>query len=99
MVKILNLFVAASAVMLLASCSSPRQLPVPALTGAMKERAKGFRSALAADAVRGVTLSEDDLLFFLDRPELLFERLELLGVNRIYVTADSVRILRGDRGD
>ncbi len=95
--KLQFVFAAVAAALLFTSCSSaPRQLPAPPVSEMMKTRAAEFRTALAADPIRGTNLSETDLRFYAGRPVLLTERLELLGINRIYVMADSLAIFEGD---
>ncbi len=97
--KLQSVFAAAAAVLLMTSCAAPtRMLPVPPLTELMKTRAEEFRASLAADPIRGTILSENDLMFFAGRPVLLTERLALLGMNRIYVMADSTAIFENESG-
>ncbi|MGE4564296.1 MAG: hypothetical protein AB7F32_05450, partial [Victivallaceae bacterium] len=95
--KLQLIFAAFVAVLIFTSCSSaPRQLPATPLSETMKTRAEEFRAALAADPIRGTNLSENDLRFYAGRPVLLTERLELLGINRIYVMADSPAIFEDE---
>lgn len=83
------------AVIMAAGCSSPDFLSreqaetiLPAVTAELESRAAEFRSEMAKNAAAGAFVNGETLNFFAGMPDVLAERLAMLGINEVYVAYD-----------
>lgn len=85
----------AGAVIAAAGCASPDFLEreqaetiLPAVTAELESRAAEFSSGMALNPAAGVFINGETLNFFAELPEVLAERLALLGITEVYVAYD-----------
>ncbi len=85
----------------LAGCAGREQPlpPVPEINQSMRAQGAAFAAALGEMPVRGTVLYPAVWEFYRTRPEKLVERVQALGLNRIYLVLSSTDELRSERGE
>jgi hypothetical protein len=94
--NIKNFFVFLIAALALSGCRSASpyaDFPVVPVDAEMRARAAAWRKVLPKAPICGVEVGPETQLFYAGRVGLLIERLRELGINRIYLTMESIEFL------